>query len=427
MLQPLIKEDCRKSQIRAISLVSAGRVVTFVADADQPPIFADIDLRAITTGILDGSLATHRSLSSPNRDRRLIPSPLYLPELVRIRGRSILPLQIKPSHARRVKISAIGTHLPPRVLTNFDLEKMVDTTSEWILERTGIRERRIAEAGVATSDLATAAAKDCLASRGLDASEVDAILVGTVTPDMLFPATACLVQNKLQASKAWGCDISAACSAFPYSLQLGAKLVESGAHDRVLVIGADKMSSILDYTDRSTCILFGDGAGCVLVEPCEADEIGLIDFLHEVDGSGGVSLCMPAGGSLMPTSEETVRNRLHYTKQDGQAVYKFAVRKMMEVSEKLLQRNGLTGADLNLFVPHQANKRIILATAERLGLPLSKVVINIDSYGNTTAATIPLAINAALQQSRLKKGDLILLASVGAGFTVGATLLRWEM
>ena len=337
-----------------------------------------------------------------------------------------MSLQLKPRVAVRAKISAVGSYVPPRVMTNQDLEKLVDTTDQWILERTGIRERHIVGSGVATSDLATEAARICLQRRGIDASEVDCIIVGTVTPDMLFPATACLVQTKLGATKAWGFDLSAACSAFTYSLQVGAKLVESGAQKRVLVIGGDTMSSIVDYTDRSTCILFGDGAGCVLIEPCEEGEVGLIDFWHEVDGSGGPALCMPAGGSLHPSTVETVTGREHFIKQEGQTVYKFAVRKMMEASEKVLERNEITGEDLACFIPHQANKRIILATAERLGLSEEKVVINIDRYGNTTGGTIPLAMNTAVEEGRLKKGDLVLLASVGAGFTVGATLLRWE-
>ena len=337
-----------------------------------------------------------------------------------------LSLQLKPRVAVRAKITAVGSYVPPRVLTNKDFEQIVETSDQWILERTGIRERHIADAGTATSDLATAAARLCLERRGIDASEIDCIIVGTVTPDMLFPATACLVQSKLGATKAWGFDLSAACSGFTYSLQVGAKLVESGVHKRVLVIGADTMSSIVDYTDRSTCILFGDGAGCVLLEPCEDDEVGLVDFWHEVDGTGGGALCMPAGGSLHPPSVETVEGRQHYIKQDGQTVYKFAVRKMMEASERVLESAGVSGNDIACFIPHQANKRIILATAERLGLSGDRVVINIDRYGNTTGGTIPIAMDTALQEGRLKKGDLVLLASVGAGFTVGSTLLRWE-
>ena len=337
-----------------------------------------------------------------------------------------MSLTLKPRNTVRAKISSVGAYVPPRLLTNADLEKMVATNDAWITERTGIRERHIVDKGIGTSDLAVEAAKICLAKRGVKPEEVEAIIIATVTPDMTFPATACLVQNKLGATGAWGFDLSAACSGFPYALQVGAKLVESGAHKKVLVIGADVMSSIIDYTDRATCIIFGDGAGAVLLEPCEGDEVGLIDFLHEVDGSGAVSLNMPAGGSLLPASHETVNAKQHYVHQDGQAVYKFAVRKMSEVSENLLARNGVLGSELGCFIPHQANKRIILSTAERLGMPEERVIINIDRYGNTTAGTIPIAMNTAIDEGRLKKGDLVLLASVGAGFTIGATLLRWE-
>ena len=334
---------------------------------------------------------------------------------------------MRPQSSRRAKISALGTYVPPRVLTNADLEKMVETNDQWIVERTGIRERHILEKGLATSDMAVEAAKQCLAERGIGPTEVEAIIVATVTPDMLFPATACLVQDKLGAKGAWGFDLSAACSGFVYALQMGCKLVESGSHSKVLVIGADTMSSILDYTDRATCILFGDGAGAVLIEPAAEGEIGMVDFLHEIDGSGGCSLCMPAGGSLHPPSAETVAKKMHYVHQDGQAVYKYAVRKMAEVTEKVLERSGIKGADLGCFIPHQANKRIILSTAERLGLSLERVIINIDRYGNTTAATIPLAMHTAREEGRLKKEDLVLIASVGAGFTAGASLLRWEI
>ena len=334
---------------------------------------------------------------------------------------------MRPQSSRRAKISALGTYVPPRVLTNADLEKMVETNDQWIVERTGIRERHILEKGLATSDMAVEAAKQCLAERGIEPTEVEAIIVATVTPDMLFPATACLVQDKLGAKGAWGFDLSAACSGFVYALQMGCKLVESGSHSKVLVIGADTMSSILDYTDRATCILFGDGAGSVLIEPAAEGEIGMVDFLHEIDGSGGCSLYMPAGGSLHPPSAETVAKKMHYVHQDGQAVYKYAVRKMAEVTEKVLERSGIKGTDLGCFIPHQANKRIILSTAERLGLPLERVIINIDRYGNTTAATIPLAMHTAREEGRLKKEDLVLIASVGAGFTAGASLLRWEI
>lgn len=335
--------------------------------------------------------------------------------------------ELQPRITRRAKISAIGTYVPPDLLTNADLERMVDTSDQWILERTGIRQRHIASKGTATSDLAAEAARRCLQAAGVAADTVDAIIVATVTPDMFFPATACLVQAKIGASKAWGFDLSAACSGFVYALQVGAKLVESGVHSKVLVIGADVMSSVVDYTDRSTCILFGDGAGAVLLEPCAEGEIGLIDFHHEVDGFGADALKMPAGGSHLPPSHETIDAKQHFIHQDGQAVYKFAVRKMAEVTETLLRRNKITGADLGCFIPHQANKRIILSTAERLGLSEDRVVINIDQYGNTTAGTIPLALGTAQETGRLRRGDLILMASVGAGFTVGATLLRWEL
>jgi len=311
-------------------------------------------------------------------------------------------------------------------MTNADFEKIVETSEEWITSRTGIRERHIVEKGVATSDLATEAAKCALAQRGIDASEIEAIVVATVTPDMLFPSTACLVQHKLGAKGAWGFDLSAACSAFVFALQTGAQFVASGAHKKVLVIGADVMSSILDYTDRSTCILFGDGAGAVILEPAD-DGLGIIDFVHEIDGSGGCSLYMPAGGSLHPASHETVDKKMHFVHQDGQAVFKYAVRKMGEMCEKLLARNGFTAHDIDCFIPHQANQRIIQATADRVGLKPETVIINIDRYGNTTAGTIPLAMQTAREEGRLKKGDLVLLASVGAGFTVGATLLRWTI
>jgi 3-oxoacyl-[acyl-carrier-protein] synthase III len=325
----------------------------------------------------------------------------------------------------RAKISALGTYVPPRLLTNQDLEKMVETSNDWIMERTGIRERHLVDKGVATSDLAVEAAKIALLERGLTPTDVDVIIVATVTPDMFFPSTACLVQHKLGAKNVWGFDLSAACSAFLYALQSGAQFIGTGIHKRVLVIGSDVMSSIINYTDRATCVIFGDGAGAVLLEAAEDDSVGLIDFLHEVDGSGGCYLYMPGGGSLHPSTQETVAQKMHYVHQDGQAVFKFAVRKQAELCERLLQRNGVKGSEIAAFIPHQANRRIITATADRLGLRPESVVINIDRYGNTTAGTIPLAMDTARQEGKLKKGDLVLLASVGAGFTVGATLLRW--
>lgn len=325
------------------------------------------------------------------------------------------------------KISALGSYLPTAVLTNADLEKMVKTNDEWIVTRTGIRERHVAAADQATSDLAVEAAKEALAHRGMDASELDAIIVCTVTPDMLFPGTACLVQHKIGASRAWGFDLIAACSGFLYGLFTGVNLVRSGLHKRVLVVGADTMTRIIDYQDRATCILFGDGAGAMLVEPCGPDdqELGFIDFIGEIDGSGGEFLKMPAGGSRLPASAETVAKRQHYVHQEGQQVFKYAVRKMQEVSEALLDRNGFTGKDVSLLIPHQANRRIIDATVEKLGLTPEQVVINVDRYGNTTAGTIGLAANDAVKSGRLKKGDLVLFAAVGAGYTVGASLWRW--
>ena len=325
----------------------------------------------------------------------------------------------------RAKISALGTYVPPRLLTNADFEKMVETSNDWIMERTGIRERHIVDKGVATSDLAVEAARKALAARALAPSDLEAVIVGTVTPDMFFPSTACLVQHKLGAKGIWGFDVSAACSAFVYALQAGAQFIASGAHKKVMVIGADVMSSIIDYTDRATCVIFGDGAGAVLLEPAEDDSVGMIDFVHEVDGSGGCFLYMPGGGSLNPSTHETVDKKMHFVHQDGGAVFKFAVRKQAEICEKLLKRNGLKGSDIDVFIPHQANKRIITATADRLGLRPESIVINIDRYGNTTAGTIPLAMDTARQEGKLKKGDLVLLASVGAGFTIAACLLRW--
>jgi 3-oxoacyl-[acyl-carrier-protein] synthase-3 len=323
------------------------------------------------------------------------------------------------------KISALGCFVPPRVLTNDDLSQMVETSDEWIFQRTGIRERHIADKSIATSDMAIAAARLALANRGIAPTELDAILVCTVTPDMLFPSTACLVQHGLGAVGAWGFDLVAACSGFVYGLTVAAHLVAAGTHRYVLVIGADTMSRIIDYTDRATCVLFGDGAGAFLVEPSEDPGLGFAGHLNEIDGSGAEFLNMPAGGSRLPASAETVANRLHYVKQGGQQVMKFAVRTMYELCDRLLQKHGLSPSDVKLLIPHQANKRIITATAERLGLPEENVVIDIDKYGNTTAATIPLATDDAIAAGRLKKGDLVLFAAVGAGYTAGVNLWRW--
>jgi len=303
---------------------------------------------------------------------------------------------------------------------------MVQTNHQWIVERTGIEQRHIATPDIATSDMAVEAARAALCQRGIPASDLDAILVCTVTPDMMFPATACLVQNRIGANHAWGFDLIAACAGFLYGLNTGAHLVAGGTHKKVLVIGSDTMSRIIDYTDRSTCILFGDGAGAFLVEPAvEGEDAGYIDFIGEIDGAGADYLKMPAGGSRMPATAETVANRLHYVKQDGQQVFKYAVKKISELCETLLHRNNFTAEDVAILIPHQANRRIMVATAERLGLPLDRVLININEYGNTTAGTIPLATRDAISQGRLKKGDLVLYAAVGAGYTAGACLYRW--
>ena len=338
-----------------------------------------------------------------------------------------MSLTVRPVIGRRAKITALGTYVPPDVLTNKDLESMVETSDQWIMERTGIRERHVLAKGLGLSDICVEAAKKCLAMRGIQPSDLEVILVGTVTADMTYPSTACLVQHKIGAPHVWGFDVSGGCSGFTYALQAGVKLVESGAHKKVLVCGADANTRMTDYTDRTTCVLFGDGGGAVLLEPAEEGEIGFIDYINEIDGAGGASLCMPASGSLNPASHETVDKRMHYIHQDGPAVFKFAVRKMAEVSAALLARNGITGADLGCFIPHQANKRIITAAADRLGMSLDRVIINIEKYGNTSGGSIPLALGTAMEEGKLKKGDLVLLAAAGAGFTVGTALLRWEI
>jgi 3-oxoacyl-[acyl-carrier-protein] synthase-3 len=328
------------------------------------------------------------------------------------------------SHRIAAKITGVAGYLPPKVLTNADLEKMVATSDEWIRSRTGIRERHIAEKGTASSHLATEAAKSLLAKTNTDPADIDLIVLASVTPDMMFPATACLVQDRIGAKKAWGFDLSAACSGFAYALTVGAQFVGSGAHKKVLVIGSDAMSTILDYTDRATCILFGDGAGAVLLEPA-GDNEGILDFEHDVDGSGGQFLYMPGGGSLHPATAETVEKKMHYVHQEGSQVFKYAARRMAEMSTRLLERNGFTKDDLALLVPHQANLRIIRAAQERLGVDDSKVLVNIDRYANTTAGTIPLGLCDGVEQGRLRKGDLVLIVTVGAGYTTGGVLLRW--
>ncbi|HUL14662.1 MAG TPA: beta-ketoacyl-ACP synthase III [Terriglobales bacterium] len=327
-------------------------------------------------------------------------------------------------HRIAAKITGVAGFVPPKVLTNADLEKMVETTDEWIRTRTGIRERHVVQNGMASSHMATEAAKTLLSQTKTDPSEIELIVLASVTPDMMFPATACLVQDRIRAKNAWGFDLSAACSGFAYALTVGAQFVSSGAHKKVLVIGSDTMSSILNYEDRATCVLFGDGAGAVLLEPAAGNE-GILDFVHDVDGSGGQYLYMPGGGSLHPPTHDTVDKKMHYVHQEGSQVFKYAVRRMAELAAHLLERNGYTSDDIALVVPHQANLRIIQAMQERLGIPDEKLVVNIDKYGNTTAGTIPLGLRDAVEQGRLKKGDLVLLVAVGAGYTTGGVLLRW--
>jgi 3-oxoacyl-[acyl-carrier-protein] synthase-3 len=324
----------------------------------------------------------------------------------------------------KAAITAVGHYVPDKILTNAELEKMVETNDEWIRTRTGIRERRILENG-ATSDLAAPAVQMLLKNRGIGPEEIDVIIFATVTPDMFFPATACVLQEKIGAKKAWGFDVSAACSGFVYAISLGAQLIEAGTYKKVVIVGADKMSSIVDYTDRNTCILFGDAGAAVLLEPSSDPKYGVIDHVLYSDGSGGDFLYMKGGGSLNPPSHKTVDDKMHYIYQDGKAVFKVAVVGMADVSEEIMKRNNLTGADVDWLVPHQANLRIIDATAERMGLDKSKVMINIDKYGNTTAATIPLCLSEWWHAGKIKKGQNLVFASFGAGYTWGAVYVKW--
>ena len=329
-----------------------------------------------------------------------------------------------PDSKTTAAVTAVGTYLPPDRLTNADLEKLVDTNDEWIRTRTGIEERRILKDKTkAPSFMASEAATQCLAKAGVDASEVDCILVATVTPDVVFPSTACLVQNQIGATNAWGYDISAACSGFLYALTTGSKMIEAGMHKKVLVIGADTMTRIIDYTDRATCIIFGDGAGAVLLEPT-TDGTGFQDSVQYVDGSGVDSLWMPGGGSLHPATHETVDARLHYASQDGKTVFKRAVTGMADAAAEVMERNGLVGEDIRYLVPHQANLRIIDATARRMGVGPDQVMVNIAKYGNTTAATLPLCLGD--WEDQLRPGDNLILAAFGGGFTWGATWLKWS-
>jgi 3-oxoacyl-[acyl-carrier-protein] synthase-3 len=326
----------------------------------------------------------------------------------------------------RARISAISHWVPEKVLTNFDLEKMVDTSDEWIRSRTGISERRILDEGMATSDMGAEAVKLLLKQRGIGAEDIDAIIVATVTPDMFFPSTGNLIQEKIGAKNAYSFDISAACSGFLYALSIGTQFIEAGHHKKVVVVGTDKMSAIVNYRDRNTCVLFGDAAGAVLLEPVRNDN-GIMDIILHSDGSGAEHLFMKAGGSKYPATVETIANDWHYIYQDGRTVFKFAVTNMADVSAKVLDNNNYTGKDVKLFIPHQANLRIIDAAVKRMGLTSDQVMINIDKYGNTTAATIPLAMSEAYQTGRLVPGDLVVLATFGAGFTWGSSLLRWDL
>lgn len=329
--------------------------------------------------------------------------------------------------SKKVKISAVSHYVPERVLTNFDLERMVDTSDEWIRTRTGIKERRILEEGKATSDMAAEAVKLLCEQRGIDPLEIEVIIVGTVTPDMFFPSTGNLVQEKAGAKNAWSFDVAAACSGFLFALSTGAQFIQAGTYSKVVVIGADKMSSIVNYRDRNTCVLFGDAAGAVLLEPAEEENEEIIDFQLYSDGSGAEYLKMKAGGSLNPASLETIANDWHFIYQDGKSVFKFAVQKMSDVAYKILEKHNFRGEDIKLLIPHQANLRIIDSTVKRLGIDYDKVMINIERFGNTTAATIPLALSEAYQEGKLDRGDLVLFATFGGGFTWGSALLYWAL
>lgn len=327
----------------------------------------------------------------------------------------------------QAKITGIGRFVPDKRITNADLEQLVDTNDEWIVSRTGIRERRILAPDTGTSHMAVRAAEAALAMAGADAGSIDLIVCATVTPDMPVPSMVSFVQKELGASRAWGFDVNGGCAGFLCALVSGAQFIEAGRHRRVLVIGADKMSAITDFTDRNTCILFGDGAGAVLLEPTEEAGIGILDFSMRVDGEGIEFLTVVGGGSLFPATAETVANKMHYVRQEGKTVFKFAVTGMTQISREVIERCGLTGDEIDLLIPHQANRRIIDAVSEKLSLPPEKVMINIDKYGNTTAATIPMAMAEAFEEGRLKKQDRVLLSAFGAGFTWGGVLLGWAL
>jgi 3-oxoacyl-[acyl-carrier-protein] synthase III len=331
----------------------------------------------------------------------------------------------EPPAPRRAAISGVASYVPERIVTNAELAKRLDSSDDWIVTRTGIRERRMGAPGETTSTMGAEAVRRLMTLRGLGPDDVDALIVATATPDMIFPATACLIQDQLGLRRAWGFDLSAACSGFLYAMTIGAQLVAAGAHERVVVVGADLMSAVIDPLDRTTAVLFGDGAGAALLEPAEPG-YGLLDFYHRVDGSGRNDLLMPAGGSALPASAATVAARQHFLKQNGKVVFKFAVTQMVESVNILLQRNGLTAGDVALVIPHQANQRILDAVAERLCLPHERVASVLARYGNTTGATLPLALDGALGEGKIKRGDLVVFTAVGAGFTSGATLVRWS-
>ena len=325
----------------------------------------------------------------------------------------------------RATITSTAHYVPKQILTNVDIEKLVETSDEWIQNRTGIKQRHIVSDEEASSDLSTHVAKSLLEKRGIKPEEIDIIIVGTVTPDHLTPSTAAIIQNNISATNAWAFDLSAACSGFLYGLETGSKFIESGKYKKVMVIGVDTMTSILDFKDRETCIIFGDGAGGVILEPSKSND-GIISSILKTDGSGASSLNVYAGGSRKPASKETIAKREHFIRQDGKKVFKFAVKRMADVSKEILTKNGLNGSDLKLFIPHQANKRIIDATGERCGIPKDRVLINIDKYANTTAGTIPIALNEAVEKNLINNGDYILLSAFGSGFTWGSILIKWD-
>ena len=325
----------------------------------------------------------------------------------------------------RATITSTAHYVPEKILTNVDIEKLVETSDEWIQDRTGIKQRHIVSDEEASSDLSTHVAKSLLEKRGIKPEEIDIIIVGTVTPDHLTPSTAAIIQNNISATNAWAFDLSAACSGFLYGLETGSKFIESGKYKKVMVIGVDTMTSILDFKDRETCIIFGDGAGGVILEPSNSND-GIISSILKTDGSGASSLNVYAGGSRKPASKETIAKREHFIRQDGKKVFKYAVKRMADVSKEILTKNGLNGSDLKLFIPHQANKRIIDATGERCGIPKDRVLINIDKYANTTAGTIPIALNEAVENNLINNGDYILLSAFGSGFTWGSILIKWD-